>query len=159
MIARDLMRALTPLGWLVTGLAVVLVIAVAGRGLGFRWDPFNQSSRRLQAAEQRADAASRDAAARNLEATAGVDQARRLDTHNQRALEVTRATATAQAEARSAHDADKPLDPDRIARLRDHDRELCRSAPDLCRAATIALAASRDRTLQAGSLAGERDGR
>ena len=52
--ARDLVRTLTPLGWLaLVGMAVVL-LAIAGRGLGLRWDPFGLQQRRMEAAEARA---------------------------------------------------------------------------------------------------------
>ena len=42
---RDLMRTLTPLGWLALAGAAVVLLSITGRGLGLRWDPFNVQQR------------------------------------------------------------------------------------------------------------------
>ncbi|MFC5388422.1 hypothetical protein U0030_10305 [Brevundimonas bullata] len=135
---RALIRALTPLGWLVLVGALVLLLAVAGRGLGLTWDPFNLQQRRLAVADVRATYAESDAEARRLEAAGQGQQAARVEIHHRRTLAVERATVAAVTQARSAEDANDPLDLVRADRLRAHDRELCRLAPDLdgCAAAS-----------------------
>lgn len=125
------LRTLTPLGWIA---GIVVVVAATGLvlgGLGFRWDPFDLSRRRLEAAELSAARAEAEAAARSAEAQAQADQVTRLDAalHTLRSLD--RATTLSIQEARTADDADLPLATDRADRLRDHDRELCRIVPDL----------------------------
>jgi hypothetical protein len=136
--ARDLMRALTPLGWLALVGALVLLLGVAGRGLGLRWVPFDFQQRRLEAADARAASAESDAEARRIEAAGQGQQAARVEIHHRQILAVQRATVAAVTQARSANDANEPLDLVRADRLRAHDRELCRFAPDLdgCAAAS-----------------------
>ncbi|HVK42335.1 MAG TPA: hypothetical protein VM471_07645 [Phenylobacterium sp.] len=120
--------------------------------LGFRWDPFDRSGRRLQAAEARAVTAELDAAARRLEVEGAISQAGRIENHQQQALELVRATTRAQAETRNAHDAELPLDPTRADRLADHDRQLCLIAPDICGdAAEADLAAGGNHPLRTGA--------
>ena len=135
---RGLMRALTPLGWLVLVGVMVLLLALAGRGLGLRWDPFNLQQRRLEVADARAASAESDAEARRIEAVGQGQQAARVEIHHRQTLAVQRATVAAVTQARSAEDANDLLDPVRSDRLRAHDRELCRLAPDLdgCAAAS-----------------------
>lgn len=135
---RDLMRALTPLGRLVLVGVAVLLLALAGRGLGLRWDPFNLQQRRLEVADARATYAESDAEARRIEAAGQGRQAARVEIHHRQTLAVQRATVAAVTQARSAEDANDPLDLVRADRLRAHDRELCRLAPDLdgCAAAS-----------------------
>lgn len=135
---RGLMRTLTPLGRLVLVGALVLLMAAAGRGLGLTWDPFNLQQRRLEVADARAASAERDAEARRIEAAGQGRQAARVEIHHRQTLAVQRATVAAVTQARSAEDANDPLDLVRADRLRAHDRELCRLAPDLdgCAAAS-----------------------
>jgi hypothetical protein len=151
------LRRLGPLG---PGLALVVLIAallVVGRGLGLHWDPFGLGARRQAAVERQAEAAIADARARELEVEGVVAQARRLEQHHQQAVGLARVTAAAQAEARSAHDSDFPLDAGRAARLRDHDRELCRLAPAVCAPATTAASGGGADALPAGPVAGDPD--
>lgn len=135
---RALIRALTPLGWLVLVGVAVLLLALAGRGLGLRWDPFNLQRWRLEVADARATYAESDAEARRIEAAGQGRQAARVEIHHRQTLAVQRATVAAVTQARSAEDANDPLDLVRADRLRAHDRELCRLAPDLdgCAAAS-----------------------
>lgn len=133
-----LLRTLTPAGWLVVLGLVVPLLLIAGRGLGLRWDLFGFQHRRLETAEARATWAEADAAARRVETTGRAEQVQRLEIHHRQILAVERATVAAVTEAKTADDAETPLDMERAERLRAHDRELCRSAPDLdgCAAAT-----------------------
>jgi hypothetical protein len=132
------MRTLTPLGRLVLVGVAVLLLALAGRGLGLRWDPFNLQRWRLEVADARATYAESDAEARRIEAAGQGRQAARVEIHHRQTLAVQRATVAAVTQARSAEDANDPLDLVRADRLRAHDRELCRLAPDLdgCAAAS-----------------------
>lgn len=134
---RGLMRSLTPLGWLAVVAAAILLV-VTGRGLGLRWDPLDFQQRRLEKADAWAVQAERDAESRRIETAGQVQQAERLENHHRQILVVERATVAAVTQARSADDANDPLDPVRADRLRAHDRELCRLAPDLdgCAAAS-----------------------
>ena len=135
---RDCMRALTPLGWMALVGALVLLLAIAGRGLGLTWDPFNLQQRRLEVADARVAYAESDAEARSIEAAGQGQQAARVEIHHRQTLAVERSTVAAVTQARSAKDANDPLDLVRADRLRAHDRELCRLAPDLdgCAAAS-----------------------
>ncbi|MFE9085360.1 hypothetical protein ACI2K1_15540 [Brevundimonas sp. NPDC003966] len=128
---RDLMRTLTPLGWLALAGAAAVLLTITGRGLGLRWDPFNLQQRRLEVVEARATQAAKDVEARRLEAEGRAGQTARLDIYHRQTLAVERATVAAVTQARSAEDANDLLDPVRSDRLRAHDRELCRLAPDL----------------------------
>ena len=155
--APSFLRLLTPVGWSLLAVALVVAIALAGHGLGFRWDPFDLNRRRIVSAETRAAAAEADAAARRLEVEGAAAQARRSDAHHRHVLELERATARAQAGARRAHDAEHPLDPARAGRLAEHDRELCRIAPPICIAAATEPAAGDDRSVPPGPAAGAPD--
>ena len=133
-----LSRTLTPAGWLMAAGLIVLVVMIIGRGLGLAWDPLGLQQSRLEAAQARAIWAEADAAARRAEIAGQAVQATRLALRHRQILAVERATAAAVTKARSAEDANEPLDPVRAERLHAHDRELCRSAPDLdgCAAAS-----------------------
>jgi hypothetical protein len=127
----ELLRSLTPVGWLATILAALAVLAVTLGGLGFRWDPFDLTRRRADRAEAAAGLARSEAAARAAEAEGQGGQVARLDAAHTLARRTDAATIPVLLEARTAHDADLPLSPDRLDRLRAHDDELCRIAPDL----------------------------
>lgn len=129
--ARDLMRTLTPLGWLALVGAAVLLLAITGRGLGLKWDPLGLQQRRLEATQARATQAESDAEARRIETGGQAQQAARVEILHRQTLAVQRATVAAVTQARSAEDANDPLEPVRADRLRAHDHELCRLAPDL----------------------------
>ncbi|MFC5345472.1 hypothetical protein ACETK8_07135 [Brevundimonas staleyi] len=124
-------RTLAPLGRLAVAVAALATTAVVLGGLGFRWDPFDLARRRADRAEQVAASATAQAAARSAEAQGQAGQVVRLDAAHQSAVARERATAQSIQIARTADDASTPLTPDRADRLRDHDRELCRLAPDL----------------------------
>ncbi len=125
------LRGLAPLGWLALSLAALAAVALMLGGLGFRWDPFDLTRRRADRAEQAVAVAGAQAAARTAEAEGQTAQVVRLDAALQSAVALERATAHALQIARIADDASTPLDTARADRLRDHDRQLCRLAPDL----------------------------
>lgn len=131
MTAAVLLRALTPLGWLLVGVTGLVVAALVLGGLGFRWDPFDLATRRADRAIASATVAQAEAAARFAEAEGQAGQVARLDAALLATRRIDAATNRTNLEARAADDADLPLSPDRLNRLRAHDRELCRIAPDL----------------------------
>lgn len=159
MSAGSILRALTPLGWLTTAAAVVALGGVLLGGLGFRWDPLNLQHKRLEAARTQARDATAVAAAqadaRRIETEGAAAQAQRVDHYHHMTGAADRATTAAVAQSRSADDADHPLENRRADRLRDHDGELCRVAPDLdgCAGAT-GLAGGGDTPVRAGDPAG-----
>ena len=148
---------LKPAGWLIAGLLAVAALMLLVQTLGFRWDPFDRTHRRLEAAEVRAEMAEAHAATCRLEVAGAAVQARRLETHHRQALDLGRATARAEAGARSSNDAEQPLDQARAARLAGHDRELCRLAPGICAAPEAEPAVGGHDTLPAGPTAGTAD--
>lgn len=125
------LRALTPLGWLAVGGAVLAAIAIVLGGLGFRWDPFELDRRRADRAEAAATIARAQAVARAAEAAGQAGQVSRLDAALTATRRLDAATHRSTLQARDADDADLPLAPDRRDRLRAHDDELCGIAPDL----------------------------
>lgn len=125
------MRALTPLGWTAVGSIVLIGLVLVLGGLGFRWDPFDLSRRRLDRAEQAVQRSEAVARSREAEAVGQSGQVARLDAALQTARSLDRATDRSIETARDADDAELPIPVARAQRLRDHDRELCRLAPDL----------------------------
>lgn len=112
-------------------LAVLVVFMVLG-GLGFRFDPFDLMAKRLTRAEQSGDKARLDANARRIEAEGAIETLRRVEqvTIQIRAAEqIAFQSATAAAEA---PDANTPVDPARLDRLRIADDSLCQLRPDIC---------------------------
>lgn len=126
-----LLRVLSPTGRLALGVSVLAACAVVLGALGFRWDPLDLNRRRLERAQATAASAVAAAAARTAEAQAQAGQVVRLDAALQSALTLERVTARSTQDARIADDASLPLPADRVDRLRHHDRELCRIAPEL----------------------------
>lgn len=110
--------------------------------LGFRWDPFDRTARRLETLETeliRARAAASSAAA---VADAEARQAVRVEAQHRRMTQAAAVAADHALHAQEAADADQTLPPDRAARLRDADRRLCGLAPNLCAADAEAQPAS-----------------
>lgn len=126
-----ILRRLTPAGWMVGGVVLIAVLALGLGAAGFRWDPFDLSRRRLEAAERAAVAVRTEASARAAEARGQAGQILRLEVAHDRLRSLDRVTSRSLQSARTADDASLPIPDDRAARLRDHDRELCRITPDL----------------------------
>ncbi|WP_292095592.1 hypothetical protein [Brevundimonas sp.] len=138
------------------GVAVTAFVTVA-LATGWRWDPFDLQHRRLRAAEDRAAIAQATVAALQRQARGDAEQSRRLDQHHQQALAVTRVTVSAVAAARSSDEDPIPLDAIRADRLRAHDDELCRLAPDVCGSTPAERADSSDHALRTIAPAGHAD--
>lgn len=141
---RIWLRGLTPLGWGAAVLVVCAMLAAAGHGVGLRWDPLGLTDRKLRAAETRAVAAEAALELRRREAEAREAQQHRLDIHHRTTVSVSEAAARAAGHARNAHDASISLDSARLARLREHDRQLCDAAPSVCGPSEAASPAGRD---------------
>lgn len=125
------LRAPTTVGWIAGLVVLVSMILIVLGGLGFRWDPFDLSRRRADRAEQTAAVARTEAASRGAESQGQAGQVARLDATLETLRSLDRATHFSIQTARTADDASLPLPIDRADRLREHDRRLCRSAPDL----------------------------
>lgn len=110
---------------LMAGAAALLVLLLLGTWLA---DPFGRRDR-LRRAEH---AAAATATARALEAEGARESAERVAASARILSETRAATAAAVVLARRAEDASEPLDPDRGARLREHDRRLCERVPASC---------------------------
>jgi len=131
------LRTLTPLGWLVAGIALLMAIGLLAWGWNnlWSWLPWSGEAR-LDRAEARAETAESDANARRLESEGNAAQVARTETYGDIRIRVEGVTAEAITQARSAPDATDPLSAERAARLRDHDRSLCDIAPASCAAAS-----------------------
>jgi hypothetical protein len=113
------------MGWVgVAGTAILVTGALAG-GLGFRWDPFDRTERRREAAVMRAARAEVAERARTLEVEGGRELLRRREEQHQIRARATELTVAAFTLAEEAPDAEIPLDRARAARLRAHDDGLC----------------------------------
>ncbi len=117
---------------------IALILAALAVILGlWAWDglwsrlPWS-AERRLDRAEAELAEARSTLRAREIEAGARADQVRAVDAAHAVLTETRAATARAVAQSEGAPDADQPLDPDRLARLRAHDRRLCDLSPALC---------------------------
>ncbi|WP_406851493.1 hypothetical protein WEU32_07715 [Brevundimonas sp. BH3] len=125
----------SPVGIVLTVLAGILLLIIAFvalDGLGFRFDPFDLSAKRLARAEQQRDQAQQDATARRIEAAGTVETLRRVEqvTIQIRAAEqIAFQSATAAAEA---PDANTPVDTSRLDRLRLADERMCQLRPAIC---------------------------
>lgn len=150
-----IVNALTPWGWAAAGLLALVFLVLTAGALGFRWDPFRLTERRLERTRADLAVARSDLSARRIEQAAETGQRARLDTHHRQTTAVAALTAAAETQARSAPDADQPLDADRTRRLHDLDRGLCELAADLQGCAAAPDSASRgDPPLRPGDLAG-----
>jgi hypothetical protein len=119
---------------ILAAIALAIILANAWNGL-WSWLPWSAENR-ADRAEARADFAEADASARGLEVTGEREQAQRIDTYHRQEVVIRDLTAETITESRSAPDAQTPLDPDRLARLRAGDERLCMAAPSVCPGAT-----------------------
>ncbi len=122
------------LRWLAAGLLALALAAAAvslAGSLGLRWDPFDRQARRLARAETEVVRAHEDVARATALLQAERDLARRAADAAARSAAAADGVHRLEISARGAPDAFQPLSPDRLARLRAHDRELCELAPAL----------------------------
>lgn len=114
-------------------MALIALVALicSAIALGLRWDPFDLQARRLARAEATAERAISNAAARTLEVEGERRQTVRVQSHADLLIATDRVTNRVVAQTQDDHDLLTPLASDRADRLRAHDGELCRLAPDL----------------------------
>lgn len=140
MSAREVLRAFTPLHWILTAVAAALAIGallmVLG-GLGFRWDPFNSAERGIARADRRADqaetaaaAARSDSAARSAEAAGAQETTRQVERAGQDRAAVDRIVNRYASQIEATHET-TPV-PDDGADLRSLYDELCDGRPSVC---------------------------
>lgn len=113
------------------GLAVLVAIGVLSV-IGFLADPFGWRENKITDLENKNEVLSDEAMARSLQGVGEAAQPQRVN------ITVTMPVAAAQTalepifdEARTAPDANQPIAPDRLARLRAADRSLCEQSPGL----------------------------
>ena len=123
------LRIITPTGWLVIAAVAVVLFGLAGLArpsfLGLKFDPFGIDARKLDQLMDQVSVMER-------EATGNAEIAIASQTFHTREVVIRDLARQAEIEARTASDANTPLDPDRVARIRAADNRLCIVAPSIC---------------------------
>lgn len=123
------LRIITPTGWLVIAAVAVVLFGLAGLArpsfLGLKFDPFGIDARKLDQLTDQVSVMEREAAGNAEIAIAS-------QTFHTREVVIRDLARQAEIEARTASDANTPLDPDRVARIRAADNRLCIVAPSIC---------------------------
>jgi hypothetical protein len=122
-------RIITPTGWLVIAAVAVVLFGLAGLArpsfLGLKFDPFGIDARKIDRLETEVSVLER-------EAVGNAEIAAATQTFHTREVVIRDLSRQAEIEARTASDAETPLDPDRVARIRAVDNRLCIVAPSIC---------------------------
>ncbi len=123
------LRIITPTGWLIIAAVAVVVFGLAGLArpsfLGLKFDPFGIDARKIDRLESEVSVLEREAAGNAEIASA-------TQTFHTREVVIRELSRNAEIDARKAHDAETPLDPDRVARIRAADNRLCIVTPAIC---------------------------
>jgi hypothetical protein len=123
------LRIITPTGWLVIAAVAVVLFGLAGLArpsfLGLKFDPFGIDARKIDRLETEVSVLER-------EAVGQAEIAAATQTFHTREVVIRDLARQAETEARTAPDAETPLDPDRVARIRAADNRLCIVAPSIC---------------------------
>ena len=123
------LRIITPTGWLIIAAVAVVLFGVAGLArpsfLGLKFDPFGIDARKIDRLESEVSVLER-------EATGNAEIATATQTFHTREVVIRELSRNAEIDARKAHDAETPLDPDRVARIRAADNRLCIVTPAIC---------------------------
>ncbi len=123
------LRIITPTGWLVIAAVAVVLFGLAGLArpsfLGLKFDPFGIDARKIDRLESEVSVLER-------EAVGNAEIAAATQTFHTREVVIRDLARQAKIEARTAPDAETPLDPDRVARIRAADNRLCSVAPSIC---------------------------
>lgn len=129
------LRIITPTGWLVVAAVGVVLFGLAGLArpsfLGLKFDPFGIDARKMDRLESEVSVLER-------EASGNAEIAVASQTFHTREVVIRDLARQAETEARTAPDAETPLDPDRVARIRAADNRLCIVTPAICPAPDIA---------------------
>ena len=130
------LRTLSPLGWLISAVAVIVAVAlIAGIWNSlWAWLPWSAEAQLDRTKTELATTQS-DASARGLESQGNAEQVARTEAYGDIRIRVEGVTAESITRAQEAPDANDPLSDERADRLRDHDRRLCDIAPGTCQAA------------------------
>jgi hypothetical protein len=122
-------RIITPTGWLIIAAVAVVLFGLAGLArpnlLGFKFDPFGIDARKIDRLEN-------DVSVLKREATGNAEVAVATQTFHKREVAIRELSRQAEIEARTAPDAETPLTPDRVGRLRAADNRLCSAYPAIC---------------------------
>jgi hypothetical protein len=123
------LRVITPVGWVYIVSAAIAVFVVASMTrpsfLGFKFDPFGIDARKIDRLETEVSVLER-------EAVGQAEIAAATQTFHTREVVIRDLARQSETEARTAPDAETPLDPDRVARIRAADHRLCIVAPTIC---------------------------
>jgi hypothetical protein len=123
------LRIITPTGWLVIAAVAAVVFGLAGLArpsfLGFKFDPFGIDARKLDQLTDQVSVMER-------EAIGNAEVAVATQTFHTREVVIRELSRQAEIEARTAPDAETPLTPDRVARIRAADNRLCSAYPAIC---------------------------
>ena len=123
------LRIITPTGWLVIAAVAVVLFGLAGLArpsfLGLKFDPFGIDARKLDQLTDQVSVMER-------EATGNAEVAVATQTFHTREVVIRELSRQAEIEARTASDAETPLTPDRVDRLRAADNRLCSAYPAIC---------------------------
>ncbi len=123
------LRIITPTGWLIIAAVAVVLFGLAGLArpsfLGFKFDPFGIDARKLDQLTDQVSVMER-------EAIGNAEVAVATQTFHTREVVIRELSRQAEIEARTASDAETPLTPDRVGRLRAADHRLCSAYPAIC---------------------------
>jgi hypothetical protein len=123
------LRIITPTGWLIIVAVAVVVFSLAGlvrpSFLGLKFDPFGIDARKIDRLESEVSVLER-------EAVGNAEIAAATQTFHTREVVIRELSRQAEIEARTAPDAETPLTPDRVGRLRAADHRLCSAYPAIC---------------------------
>ena len=123
------LRIITPTGWIALFAVFWVMFGIAGlvrpSFLGFKFDPFGIDARKLDRLESQVSVLER-------EAVGNAEIAAATQTFHTREVVIRDLARQSETEARTAPDAETPLDPDRVARIRAADHRLCIVAPTIC---------------------------
>jgi hypothetical protein len=123
------LRIITPTGWLVIAAVAVVLFGLAGLArpsfLGLKFDPFGIDARKIDRLETEVSVLER-------EAVGNAEIAAATQTFHTREVVIRELSRQAEIEARTAPDAETPLTPDRVGRLRAADNRLCSAYPAIC---------------------------
>ena len=117
--------------WLAVAAGLAALTCAVAIYVNHLQDELRKAQAGIVRAESAALASAREASAERL-------SAQRVEIVVRQARAAEAATASLAIAAHEAPDANDPLAPDRVLRLRNHDDELCRLSPGLCAAAPIA---------------------
>ena len=130
------LRVITPVGWLALFAVFWVLFGLAGLArpsfLGLKFDPFGIDARKIDRLESEVSVLER-------EAVGNADVAVATQTFHTREVVIRELSRQAEIEARTAPDAETPLDPSRVDRLRSADNRLCSAYPAICASSDFAI--------------------